>query len=238
MTNIGNDSEECIVKVDENETKRNDIVGILYLAFQYIVQCVSIRRTTFCVQTSSAIHTIKCCHCDEILITGCTGSRHFGCLLCPYSSWLLHWYCGNHHDDVIKWKHFPRYWPFVRGIHRSPVNSPHKGQWRGALMFCFHLRLNKRLSRQSWGWWFETPSHPLWRHCNDMVGFPSICEAVLKKMSKTNSSLQNLIMMTSSNGNIFRVTGPLCGEFTGPGEFSAQRPVTRSFGVFFDLCLE
>ena len=39
------------------------------------------------------------------------------------------------HDDVIKWKHFPRNWPFVRGIHRSPVNSPHKGQWRGAFMF-------------------------------------------------------------------------------------------------------
>ena len=39
------------------------------------------------------------------------------------------------HDDVIKWKHFPRYWPFVRGSHRSTVNSPHKGQWRGALMF-------------------------------------------------------------------------------------------------------
>ena len=37
------------------------------------------------------------------------------------------------HDDVIKWKHFLRYWTFVRGIHRSPVNSPHKGQW--ALMF-------------------------------------------------------------------------------------------------------
>ena len=37
------------------------------------------------------------------------------------------------HDDVIK--HTPRYWPFVRGIHRSTVNSPHKGQWRGALMF-------------------------------------------------------------------------------------------------------
>ena len=39
------------------------------------------------------------------------------------------------HDDVIKWKHFPRYWPFVQGIHRPPVNSLHKGQWRGALMF-------------------------------------------------------------------------------------------------------
>ena len=39
------------------------------------------------------------------------------------------------HDDVIKSKHFPLNWPFVRGIHRSPMNSPHKGQWRGALMF-------------------------------------------------------------------------------------------------------
>ena len=43
--------------------------------------------------------------------------------------------------------------------------------------------------------------------------------------------------MTSSNGNIFRVTGPLCGEFTGPGDFPAQTPVTRSFDVFFDLRL-
>ena len=41
----------------------------------------------------------------------------------------------HNHDDVIKWKPFPRNWAFVRGIHRSPVNSPHKGQWRGALMF-------------------------------------------------------------------------------------------------------
>ena len=39
------------------------------------------------------------------------------------------------HDDIIKCKHFPRHWPFVRGIHRSPVNSPHKGDWRGTLVF-------------------------------------------------------------------------------------------------------
>ena len=38
-------------------------------------------------------------------------------------------------NDVIKWKHFPHYWSFVPRNHRSPVNSPHKGQWRGALMF-------------------------------------------------------------------------------------------------------
>ena len=47
------------------------------------------------------------------------------------------WWIYHHsiHDDVIKWKNFPRNWPFVREIHRSPVNFPHKGQWRGALMF-------------------------------------------------------------------------------------------------------
>ena len=39
------------------------------------------------------------------------------------------------HDDVIKWKHFPRDWTFVRGIHRSLINSHHNGPWRGALMF-------------------------------------------------------------------------------------------------------
>ena len=46
-----------------------------------------------------------------------------------------------------------------------------------------------------------------------------------------------ICMMTSSNENIFRVTGPLCGEFTGSGEFPTQRPVTRSFDAFFDLRL-
>ena len=43
--------------------------------------------------------------------------------------------CPWLHDDVIKWRHFPRHWPFVREIHRQPVNFPHKGQWRGALTF-------------------------------------------------------------------------------------------------------
>ena len=49
-----------------------------------------------------------------------------------HDCFILH---NSDRGDVIKWKHFPHYWPFVRGIHRSPVNSPHKGQWRGALMF-------------------------------------------------------------------------------------------------------
>ena len=44
-------------------------------------------------------------------------------------------------------------------------------------------------------------------------------------------------MMMSSNGNIFRVTGHLCGEFTGHRWIPAQRPVAQSFDVFFDLRL-
>ena len=44
-----------------------------------------------------------------------------------------------------------------------------------------------------------------------------------------------IIMMTSSNGNIFRITGHLCGKFTGPRWISHTRPVTRSFDVFFDM---
>ena len=69
------------------------------------------------------------------------------------------------HDDVIKWKHFPRYWPFVRGIHRPPMNSPDKGQWRSFDVFC-DVRLNKQLSKQSIRRRFETPLCSLWRHCN------------------------------------------------------------------------
>ena len=82
------------------------------------------------------------------------------------SSMGIYWSTESlNHNDVIKRKYFPRYWPFVLRIHWSPVNSPHKGQWRGALIF-FYLRLNKRLGKQSRRWWFETPSFSLWRHCN------------------------------------------------------------------------
>ena len=49
-----------------------------------------------------------------------------------YGLWLQ---TCQFHDNFIKWKHFPRYWPFVQGIHWSTVNSPRKGQWCVALMF-------------------------------------------------------------------------------------------------------
>ena len=94
---------------------------------------------------------------------------------------ICHWFgCERYHqehDDVIKWKHFPRYWTFVRGIHWSPVKPPpppppqhtHTKKRPVTVRFgvLFHLHLNIQLSKQSWGWWFETPSCPLWRHCDE-----------------------------------------------------------------------
>ena len=107
---------------------------------------------------------------------------HIGCIfyiyiyICVYLCmcvrlWLWHWTrfsiwrCGHQwHDDVIKWNHFPRYCPFVRWIHRSPVNSPHKDQWRGALMFtliCVWIN----------GWVnnLKTLSCPFWRNSNGVA---------------------------------------------------------------------
>ena len=64
------------------------------------------------------------------------------------------------HDDVIKWKHFPRYWLFVRGIHRSPVNSPHKGQWRGALKFSLNcVWKNDWVNNREAGDFWRYPAH-------------------------------------------------------------------------------
>ena len=68
---------------------------------------------------------IKCCDSDNF-------SCHDPDVVTGSHTCKLH---KDSHEDAIKWKHFPRYWPFVRGIHRSPVNSPHKGQWCGALVF-------------------------------------------------------------------------------------------------------
>ena len=61
------------------------------------------------------------------------------------------------HDDVIIWKHFPRYWPFVRRIHRTPVNSPHKCKWSGALMFSLICALTSN--------WTNNDAGDLRRYC-------------------------------------------------------------------------
>ena len=107
----------------------------------------------------------------------------------------------------------------------------------------FDLRLNKRLSKQSWGWWFETLLHPLWRQCNERFARRHSSHSPRKiimrihyfRIDTSLKAQQNCLhfqstlcvtslrpsqtnmrhMMTSSNGNIFRVTDHMCGEFTG-----------------------
>ena len=64
----------------------------------------------------------------------------------------------------------------------------------------------------------------MWCHCD-------VCPSVF-----ISPTVEDLNMMTSSNENLFRATGSLCGEFA-TGIFPSQRPVTRSFDVFFDLHL-
>ena len=103
----------------------------------------------------------------------------------------------------------------------------------------FDLRPNKRLSKQPWGWWFETPSWSSWRQCNDAMAMaPSLItyhshhnENGLGERSDHavhrgyNLKLQVNHMKWAGQLKIkhddvikwkhFRVTGPLCGEFTG-----------------------
>ena len=70
------------------------------------------------------------------------------------------------HDDVIEWKHFPRYWPLCGKFTGHRWISHTKASDAELWCFFFYLRPNERLSKQSWGWWLETLSSPLWRHRN------------------------------------------------------------------------
>ena len=105
------------------------------------------------------------------------------------------------HDDVIKWKHFPRYWICVGN---SPVTSEFPTQMPVTRSFnvFFDLRQNKRLSKQSWGWWFETPSRPLWRHCN-----------VRGKPISTSYTIHTLVTLFTLCTNISRNRYPMTDVF-------------------------
>ena len=110
--------------------------------------------------------------------------------LTPRHKLQLNW--NPNHDDVIKWKHFLRNCPSVRGIHRSPVNSPHKGQWRGALMFSLICAWTNGWANneEAGSWWFETLSCSLWRHCNVLCF--SLKEINLKISSAKSTILSRL----------------------------------------------
>ena len=135
------------------------------------------------------------------------------------------------HNDVIKWKYFPRYWPFVRGIHRSPVNSPHKGQWRGALILFFDLLVfcagnspvtgeftaqgpvtrgwyfvwpaSEQTTKQLKSRWLETRMRSLWRHCNDDPGGWCPDDGLVQERRKS-SALAMELRLSCTNPSICR----------------------------------
>ena len=84
-------------------------------------------------------------------------------------------------------------------------------------------------------WPWKTKGHLFFATSSFAHHFVAIREFKLELQSRNVQFGSNMI--TWSNGNIFRVTGPLCGEFTGHWWFPFQRPGSRSFDVFFDLHL-
>ena len=93
--------------------------------------------------------------CGEIHYELCSLPKFIVTLAVYYELWIpFSW-----------WRHQME--TFFASLALCAGNSPDKGQWRGAVIFFFHLCLNKRLSKRLWGWWFETPSRSLWRHQNE-----------------------------------------------------------------------
>ena len=78
------------------------------------------------------------------------------CLWCTAHLWKGRLGCCSSHDDLIKWKHFLRYWAFF------PTQRP--VTWSFDVFF--DLRLNQQLSKQWRCRWFETLLRSLWRNCN------------------------------------------------------------------------
>ena len=103
------------------------------------------------------------------------------------------------HDDVIKWKHFPRNWPFVRGIHWSRWIPPTQRPVTRSFDVFFDLYPNKWLSKQWRRWWFKMPSRSLWRHCNGM------CE--LNPLWLNGAIGQRVIASTNVDFSLLRFCG-------------------------------
>ena len=119
------------------------------------------------------------------------------------------------HDNVIKWNHFPRYWSFVRGIHRRPVHSPHKGQWRGALMFSLMCAwINGWVNNHEAG----DLRRPVWRHCNNrywsniqfitlylFINFYDFCISQLNRVARLTNSVVSRIYLRTPRGTLRRM---------------------------------
>ena len=112
--------------------------------------------------------------------------------------WDVLWSC---------WRHQMRTFSALLAIcaGNSPVTGEFPSQRPVTRSFdvIFDLRLNKRLSKQSWGWWFETPSRPLWRHCHVSHAFPG-------RMLFSNTSSYSDVTWESRRLNLPTVCSTSC----------------------------
>ena len=114
-------------------------------------------RTRIAEQSSLFLWPVVPCakfHCDHFATTNMRAEWNFHRIWVTMEKPFVKWapgllsYLSWFHGDVIKWKHFPCYWSSVRGIHRSPVNPPHKSPVTRSFDVLFDLHPNKRLSKQ------------------------------------------------------------------------------------------
>ena len=129
---------------------------------------------------------------------------------------------------------------FVRGIHRSPVNSPHNGQWRGALMF-FLSAPEQQLSKQWRHRWFETPLRSLWRHCNGPtfagIADPQLISEIHNKLSP---SLRMQLFLADSiwikHWEFLRGASQCAGSFRGQFSYIGSCIFLWVY-LYSDLCV-
>ena len=125
---------------------------------------------------------------------------------------------SSSHDDVMKWKHVPCYWPCVRGIHRSPVNPPHKGQWHRALMFSLICaRIN--------GWAHNREAGNLRHHCAHHDA------TVMKDQLESMGNILDVMIWK----RCLHYQSFVRGIYWWLMDFSHKWPVIYSFDIFFAI---
>ena len=164
--------KKCMILINFYHNTRHFLVNsILVTNFYFTVVCIDKIFTYQTIETKllfnqinpRMVHWVHLVHSKSHYLAAAV-------LFCFVSHWLfklsiLVGVMGLIHDDVIKWKLFPRYWPFVWGIHRSPVNSPHKGPVMRTLMFLWCGSAYAVKQTVAWPviWYYMTS---MWRHRN------------------------------------------------------------------------
>ena len=146
------------------------------------------------------------------------------------------------------WRHqmeiYPRYWPFVKGIHRSLLNSRHKGQWRGALMFSLICAsTNGCTNNLDAGDLIGHRAHyDVTAMIHSLCGYRMSTSTVVARRAYDCRSVSEITLENIEytwwrhQMETFSALLTICaGNSPITGEFPTQRPVTRSFDVYFDL---